>query len=91
MEKTSMKQLIESTAFVTKTSQKQTDETVRAFIEGLKLALCKGTLLLFRDLVHSNQYTVRQEKDIIHRPAKPLTFLSTIRLLFRQLALSRIC
>lgn len=42
MEKTSMKQLIESTALVTKTTQKQTEETVRAFIEELKLALCKG-------------------------------------------------
>lgn len=43
MEKTSMKQLIESTALVTKTTQKQTEETVRAFIEELKLALCKGS------------------------------------------------
>ena len=42
MEKTSMKQLIESTALVTKTTQKQTEETVRAFIEELKLTLCKG-------------------------------------------------
>ena len=42
MEKTSMKQLIESTALVTKTTQKQTEEIVRAFIEELKLALCKG-------------------------------------------------
>ena len=42
MKKTSMKQLIESTALVTKTTQKQTDEIVRAFIEELKLALCKG-------------------------------------------------
>lgn len=42
MEKTSMKQLIESTALVTKTTQKQTEETVRAFIEELKLVLCKG-------------------------------------------------
>lgn len=32
MEKTSMKQLIESTALVTKSTQKQTEETVRAFI-----------------------------------------------------------
>lgn len=42
MEKTSMKQLIEGTALVTKTTQKQTEETVRAFIEELKLVLCKG-------------------------------------------------
>lgn len=42
MEKTSIKQLIESTALVTKTTQKQTEETVRAFIEELKLVLCKG-------------------------------------------------
>lgn len=42
MEKTSLKQLIESTALVTKTTQKQTDEIVRAFIEELKLTLCKG-------------------------------------------------
>lgn len=42
MKKTSMKQLIEGTAFVTKTTQKQTDEIVRAFIEDLKLVLCKG-------------------------------------------------
>ena len=45
MEKTSMKQLIESTAFVTKTTQKQTDEAVSAFIEELKLALCKGNVV----------------------------------------------
>lgn len=45
MEKTSMKQLIESTALVTKTTQKQTDETIRAFIEELKLALCKGNAI----------------------------------------------
>ena len=42
MEKTSMKHLIESTALATKTTQKQTEETVRAFIEELKLTLCKG-------------------------------------------------
>ena len=42
MGKTSIKQLIESTALVTKTTQKQTEETVRAFIEELKLVLCKG-------------------------------------------------
>lgn len=42
MGKTSIKQLIESTALVTKTTQKQTEKTVRAFIEELKLALCKG-------------------------------------------------
>ena len=42
MENTSMKQLIESTALVTKTTQKQTEKTVRAFIEELKLVLCKG-------------------------------------------------
>ena len=45
MEKTSMKQLIESTALVTKTTQKQTEETVRAFIEELKLVLCKGNAI----------------------------------------------
>ena len=45
MEKTSMKQLIESTALVTKTTQKQTDEIVKAFIEELKLALCKGNAI----------------------------------------------
>lgn len=45
MEKTSMKQLIESTAFVTKTTQKQADEIVRAFIEELKLVLCKGNAI----------------------------------------------
>lgn len=45
MEKTSMKQLIESTALVTKTTHKQTEETVRAFIEELKLALCKGNAI----------------------------------------------
>lgn len=42
MEKTSIKQLIESTALVTKTTQEKTEETVRAFIEELKLTLCKG-------------------------------------------------
>lgn len=42
MEKTSIKQLIESTSLVTKTTQKQTEKTVRAFIEELKLVLCKG-------------------------------------------------
>lgn len=45
MEKTSMKQLIESTAFVTKTTQKHADEIVRAFIEELKLVLCKGNAI----------------------------------------------
>ena len=45
MEKTSMKQLIESTALVTKTTQKQTDEIVKAFIEELKLVLCKGNAI----------------------------------------------
>lgn len=45
MGKTSIKQLIESTALVTKTTQKQTDETIRAFIEELKLALCKGNAI----------------------------------------------
>ncbi len=42
MGKTSMKQLIKSTALVTRITQKQTEKTVRAFIEELKLALCKG-------------------------------------------------
>lgn len=45
MGKTSIKQLIESTALVTKTTQKQTDEIVRAFIEELKLVLCKGNAI----------------------------------------------
>ena len=42
MQTTSLKQLTESTALVTKATQKQTEETVRAFIEELKLVLCKG-------------------------------------------------
>lgn len=49
MEKTSMKQLIESTALVTKTTQKQTEETVRAFLAELKLALCKGEGVALRE------------------------------------------
>lgn len=48
MEKTSIKQLIESTALVTKTTQEKTEETVRAFIEELKLALCKGNAVIIQ-------------------------------------------
>lgn len=60
MKKTSMKQLIESTAFVTKTTQKQTDETIRAFIEELKLVLCKGNAVTIQGFgsfkpVHRNE------------------------------------
>lgn len=50
MEKTSMKQLIDGTAFVAKKTKKETEEIVKAFIEGIKLSLCKGNAVTVRDL-----------------------------------------
>lgn len=67
MEKTSMKQLIESTAFVTKTSQKQTDEIVKAFIEELKLVLCKGNAVTIQGF--ATLKPVQREPRIGHNPA----------------------
>ena len=67
MEKTSMKQLIESTALVTKTTQKQTDETIRAFIEELKLALCKGNAITIQGF--ATLKLVQLEPRVGHNPA----------------------
>lgn len=67
MEKTSMKQLIESTALVTKTTQKQTEETVRAFIEELKLALCKGNAVTIQGF--ATLKPVQLEPRVGHNPA----------------------
>lgn len=67
MEKTSMKQLIESTALVTKTTQKQTDEIVRAFIEELKLALCKGNAVTIQGL--ATLKPVQREPRVGHNPS----------------------
>lgn len=67
MEKTSMKQLIESTALVTKTTQKQTDETIRAFIEELKLALCKGNAITIQGF--ATLKPVQLEPRVGHNPA----------------------
>lgn len=67
MEKTSMKQLIESTAFVTKTTQKQTDETVRAFIEELKLVLCKGNAVTIQGF--ATLKPVQREPRVGHNPS----------------------
>ena len=67
MEKTSMKQLIESTALVTKTTQKQTDETIRAFIEELKLALCKGNAITIQGF--ATLKPVQLEPRVGHNPS----------------------
>ena len=67
MEKTSMKQLIESTALVTKTTQKQTDETIRAFIEELKLALCKGNAITIQGF--ATLKPVQREPRVGHKPS----------------------
>ena len=67
MEKTSMKQLIESTALVTKTTQKQTDEIVKAFIEELKLALCKGNAVTIQGFGTVKPVHRAQKKG--HNPA----------------------
>lgn len=67
MEKTSMKQLIESTALVTKTTQKQTEETVRAFIEELKLTLCKGSAITIQGF--ATLKPVQREPRVGHNPA----------------------
>ena len=67
MEKTSMKQLIESTALVTKTTQKQTDETIRAFIEELKLALCKGNAITIQGF--ATLKPVQREPRVGHNPS----------------------
>lgn len=67
MEKTSMKQLIESTALVTKTTQKQTDEIVKAFIEELKLALCKGNAVTIQGF--ATLKPVQREPRVGHNPS----------------------
>ena len=67
MEKTSMKQLIESTALVTKTTQKQTEETVRAFIEELKLVLCKGNAITIQRF--ATLKPVQREPRVGHNPS----------------------
>lgn len=67
MEKTSMKQLIESTALVTKTTQKQTEETVRAFIEELKLTLCKGNAVTIQGFATIKP--VQLEPRVGHNPS----------------------
>ena len=67
MEKTSMKQLIDSTALVTKTTQKQTEETVRAFIEELKLTLCKGNAVTIQGF--ATLKPVQREPRVGHNPA----------------------
>ena len=67
MEKTSMKQLIESTALVTKTTQKQTEETVRAFIEELKLVLCKGNSVTIQGFATIKP--VQLEPRVGHNPS----------------------
>lgn len=67
MGKTSIKQLIKSTALVTKTTQKQTDEIVKAFIEELKLALCKGNAVTIQGL--ATLKPVQREPRVGHNPA----------------------
>lgn len=67
MEKTSMKQLIESTALVTKTTQKQTEEIVRAFIEELKLVLCKGNSITIQGF--ATLKPIQREPRVGHNPA----------------------
>lgn len=42
MEKTTLKQIIAGTAVMTGTTQKKTEEVIRAFIGELQLHLCKG-------------------------------------------------
>lgn len=66
MEKTSMKQLIESTALVTKTTQKQTEEIVRAFIEELKLVLCKGNSITIQGF--ATLKPIQREPRVGHNP-----------------------
>ena len=83
MEKTSMKQLIESTALVTKTTQKQTDENVKAFIEELKLALCKGNAVTIQGF--ATLKPVQREPRVGHNPStgKTINILSryTVKLI----------
>lgn len=67
MGKTSMKQLIESTAFVTKTTQKQTEEIVRAFIEELKLVLCKRNAVTIQGF--ATLKPIQREPRVGHNPA----------------------
>lgn len=67
MEKTTLNQLIESTALVTKTTQKQTEETVRAFIEELKLALCKGNAVTIQGF--ATLKPIQREPRVGHNPA----------------------
>lgn len=67
MEKTSMKQLIESTALVTKTTQKQTEETIRAFIGELQLNLAKNRSITILGL--GTFKPVHHDARVGHNPA----------------------
>lgn len=67
MEKTSIKQLIESTALVTKTTQKQAERIVRAFIGELQLNLAKNRSITILGL--GTFKPVHHDARVGHNPA----------------------